>query len=174
MHNRRTFSLFAMAAGASLLLAACSPPGAPAPQASRPSYDVVAAIRAAGQQDKSAIEVAPLRDPAVQHLVDAAHAAEAARNYKDAAGKLDQALKLAPHSPDLLQDRAELAVRLGDYADAERLARESFATGPKLGSLCARNWQTVVEMRKLAGDQASVASARHALAQCQVDGPVRM
>lgn len=174
MHHRTTLATLVIAIGVSLVLAACSQPGAPAPQGSRPSYDVVAAIRAAGQQDKSAIEVAPLRDPSVQHLVDAAHADAVARRYQDAADKLDQALKLSPHAPDLLQDRAELAVRLHDYAGAERLARESFAVGPKLGSLCARNWQTVIEMRKLASDDASVASARHALAQCQVDGPVRM
>lgn len=174
MQDRTRSAAFAIVIAAGLLLAACSQPGAPAPQASRPSYDMVAAIRAAGQQDKSAIEVAPLRDPAVQYLIDAAHADEAARDYKGAADKLDQALKLSPQAPDLLQDRAELAVRLDDYAGAERLARQSFAAGPKLGSLCARNWQTVIEMRKLAGDEASVASARHALAQCQVDGPVRM
>jgi tetratricopeptide (TPR) repeat protein len=156
------------------LLCACSQPSAPAPRASKPSYDVVAAIRAAGQRDKSAIEVAPLRDPAVQGLLDAAHADETARRYQDAADQLDQALKLSPQSPDLLQDRAELAVRLGDYAGAERMARQSFAMGPKLGSLCARNWQTAIEMRKIAGDAAGAARARQALAQCQVDGPVRM
>jgi tetratricopeptide (TPR) repeat protein len=156
------------------LLAACSQPSAPAPRASKPAYDVVAVIRAAGQQDRSSIEVAPLRDPAVQHLLDAAHADEAARRYRDAADKLDQAVKQSPQSPDLLQDRAELAVRLGDYAAAERMARRSFAMGPKLGSLCARNWQTVIEMRKIAGDAASVASAKKSLAQCHVAGPVRM
>jgi tetratricopeptide (TPR) repeat protein len=156
------------------LLCACSQPSAPAPRASRPSYDVVAAIRAAGAHDKSAIEVAPLRDPAVQGLIDAAHADEVARRYQAAADKLDQALKLSPQSPDVLQDRAEVAVRLGDYAGAERMARRSFAMGPKLGSLCARNWQTVVEMRKISGDAASVASAKQSLAQCQVDGPTRM
>lgn len=56
-------------------------------------------------------------------------------------------MKLAPDSPDLLQDRAEVAVRLKNFSDAEKLARQSWSLGPKLGTLCARNWQTMVEVR---------------------------
>ncbi|HET7299942.1 MAG TPA: tetratricopeptide repeat protein, partial [Oleiagrimonas sp.] len=77
-------------------------------------------------------------------------------------------------APDLLQDRAELAIRLGNYAKAEQLARRSYALGPKLGSLCARNWQTVLEMRRIADDAAGVQRARKALGECAKQGPVRM
>ena len=70
-----------------------------------------------------------------------------------AAAKLDQAIKLNPESPDLLQDRAEMAIRLKDYAAAEQLAHQSWSLGPKLGPLCARNWQTIVEMRLQARDR---------------------
>ena len=152
-----------------MLLGGCalfttSPP--PTARPARPNYDLVAAIRAAGNREKSIIDVSPLRDPAVTALQDGAQADERAGRYPDAAAKLDQALKLSPESPDLLQDRAEAAVYLGDYATAERLARQSWSLGPKLGPLCARNWQTVVELRLHAGDAAGAATARQQLATC--------
>jgi tetratricopeptide (TPR) repeat protein len=160
-----------------LALAACSQPSPPSPQATRaprPQYDMVASIRAAGERDKSAIEVAPLRDPGITGLQDAAISDDRAQRYDDAGAKLDQALKISGDAPDLLQDRAEIYVRQKDYADAEKFARRSFELGPKLGSLCARNWQTVVEMRLQAGDEAGAGVARQELAKCHQSGPVRM
>lgn len=135
-----------------------------------PSYDLVAAIRAAGEREKSIIDVSPLRDPAVTRLQDAAQADERAGRYPDAAGKLDQALVLSPDSPDLLQDRAEMAVRMHDYPMAEKLAHRSWSLGPKLGPLCARNWQTIVEMRLQASDSAGAASARKWVQTCHKAG----
>jgi Flp pilus assembly protein TadD len=170
MHRLR-FAPFAAVA----LLAACSQPSPPS-QGTRPNkpvYDVVASIRAAGDRESSAIDVSALRDPGVQSLQDAAQADDRAGRYTDAAAKLDQALKLAPESPDIIQDRAEIAVRLNDNATAERLSRQSWQLGPKLGSLCARNWQTVVEMRTQAGDSAAVATGKQELAKCHVAGPTR-
>jgi tetratricopeptide (TPR) repeat protein len=159
------------------LLAACSQPSPPASQGTRtppPTYDIVASIRAAGDREKSAIEVAPLSDPGVTALQHAAQADERAQRYDDAAGKLDQALKLAGDAPAILQDRAEIYVRQRDFANAEKFARKSFALGSQLGSLCARNWQTVVEMRLQADDAAGATSARAELAKCHQGGPVRM
>ncbi|MCE5232742.1 MAG: tetratricopeptide repeat protein [Mizugakiibacter sp.] len=164
----------AAALGGTLILAACGQPAPSAPSTRPPDRDLVAAIRAAGEQDHSVVQVAPLRDPAVQGLLDAAHADEQAGRYADAAAKADQALKLSPEAPDLLQYRAELAVRLKDYADAERLAQRSFDLGPRLGELCARNWQTVAELRALASDGAGAAAAKRAREDCRVAGPVRM
>lgn len=174
MFLRRFFlpALFLLAAG---LLVACSQPGAaPSPKAVRSGDDLVAAIRAAGHRDDSVVHVEPLRQPGVDHLLDKMHAEAAARHYQAAAATLDEALKLSPKAPDLLQERAELAVRLGDYTQAEKLARQSYASGPKLGALCARNWQTVLEMRHIADDPAGVQTARKALAGCEKSGPVRM
>jgi tetratricopeptide (TPR) repeat protein len=116
------------------LLAGCFQSVQPTPPvaAARPNYDLVAAIRAAGEREKSIIDVSPLREPAVTALQDAAAADERAGRYADAAAKLDQALKLSPESPDLLQERAELAVRLRDFAAAERLAHQSWTLGPQL------------------------------------------
>lgn len=158
---------------AALLLAGCVsvPPQEETPV--RPAHDMVAAIRAAGAREQSVIDVAPLRDPGVTALQDAAQADELAGRYADAAAKLDQALKLSPDSPDLLQERAEVAVRLRDYAAAERLARRSWSLGPQLGPLCARNWQTVVEMRLQAGDETGASTARKGVQECHKEGVTR-
>ena len=144
-------------------------PAAPA-QPAAPSYDLVAAIRTAGAQDDSVIDVQPLRDPGVAALVESAHQDEQAGKYADAAAKLDQSLKISPDAPDLLQDRAEIAVRLKDFAGAERLAHQSWSVGPKLGPLCARNWQTIVEMRLQAHDKVGAATARTQVQDCRKAG----
>jgi len=170
---RRTLP-FALSVLVAAVLAACTQPSAPAPQSVRPSTDLVAAIEAAGRQDDSVIHVEPLRKPGVKPLLDKVDMQKAAHDYEAAAATLDKALELSPDAPDLLQDRAELAVRLGDYVQAEKLARKSYSLGAKMGSLCARNWQTVLEMRRIAKDSASVQSARKMLANCEKSGPVRM
>lgn len=135
-----------------------------------PTYDQVAAIRAAGDREKSIIDVSPLRDPGITSLQDAAQRDEQAGKYADAAAKLDQALKLNPDSPDLLQERAEVAVRLKDFSAAEKLAHKSWSLGPRLGPLCARNWQTIVEMRLQARDANGAATARKWVGQCHKAG----
>lgn len=160
---------------ATLLLAGCL--GAVQPQApAQPppsAATAVASIRAAGAREQSIIEVTPLRDPAVTALEDGARAAERNGQLPDAAAKLDQALKLNPEAPDLLQDRAEIAVQQHHYPLAEKLARESWSLGPKLGPLCARNWQTVVEMRLQVGDAAGAESARAWVQRCHKAGITR-
>ncbi len=156
-----------------VLLGACSlfaPRPAPPPRPAAPTHGLVAAIRAAGEREQSVISVNPLRDPGVTALLDAAHQDEQAGQYAAAAAKLDQAIKLSPDSPDLLQDRAEVAVRLKDFATAERLARQSWSLGPKLGPLCARNWQTIVEMRLQDGDPVGAATARERVLTCHKPG----
>ena len=135
-----------------------------------PTYDQVATIRAAGDREKSIIDVSPLRDPGITSLQDAAQRDEQAGKYADAAAKLDQALKLNPDSPDLLQERAEMAVRLKDFSAAEKLAHKSWSLGPRLGPLCARNWQTIVEMRLQARDANGAATARKWVGQCHKAG----
>lgn len=154
---------------AALLLAGCfNPP--PAPRPVPPARDVVAAIRTAGAREQSVIDVAPLRDPGVTALQEGAQADERAGRFAQARTKLDQALQLNPDAPDLLQERAEIAVRQHDYATAERLARRSWSLGPQLGPLCARNWQTVVEMRQAVGDDAGAAAARKGVQDCHKPG----
>ncbi|MEO7065306.1 MAG: tetratricopeptide repeat protein [Rhodanobacter sp.] len=149
------------------LLTACGTvPASTAPANGVPSYDMVAAIHAAGDRETSVISVNPLRDPGIVALQDAANRDAKAGHYAEAATELDQAIKLSPESPDLLQDRAEMAVRLKDFAGAERFAHQSWSIGPKLGPLCARNWQTIAEMRLQAHDSSGSAAALKWVQQC--------
>lgn len=160
-----------------MLLAGCvnvsPPPAAPAaPPVSTAA--LIASIRAAGARDGSVVNVAPLRPPGVQALLVQARADESAGHWHVAAQALDRALVLDPHAPDVLQDRAEVAVALAQWAQAERLAQRSWALGPRVGALCARNWQTVLEMRQLTGAAAGVTQARAARAACKVSGLPQM
>lgn len=158
---------------ATLALAACAttPPAPPPPPPARVMVD---AIRTAGQRDRSALQVTPLRDPGVQALVDRARKAGKAGRYAQSARLLDRALAKEPDAPDLLQDRAEMAIFLHHYAHAEQLARASWSHGPRLGRLCTRNWQTVMEMRFVAHDPAGVEAAKKQRDACRVKPVVRM
>ena len=167
----RAFHPFVPAIAAGLLLAACAQP---APEASRaPSKSnaaMVAEIQAAGDRDKSVINVAPLVDPGVTALQSEARNLERYGQYDAAAAKLEQALKQSHNSPDVLQDRAELAIYMGDYDTAEKLAQQSWSLGSKQGPLCARNWQTIVELRQHANDPTGAAAASKSVAECNEPG----
>lgn len=167
-------NICAMAAIA-MLLGACSHPPLPASATGRHSPTaMVVAIRAAGATDKSVVQVAPLRDPAVDGYLDHARASEAAGKYEDALSGIDAALKLSPDAPDILQFRAEVEVLLRQFPAADADARRSFALGPKVGGLCASNWQTVLEVAESGNDQAGVAAARAQRDACHKAGPVRL
>jgi tetratricopeptide (TPR) repeat protein len=174
--NRSVRLLTILAIGA-LALGACTEPSAPSKIATKepvPTRDAVAAIRAAGAGMDSAVQVHPLRDPAVEGLLKQARDAEAAGDYAGAADAAARALKLAPDSPDIIQYQAEIEAAQGHWKEAEQLAVRSYTLGPKLGSLCARNWQTVVEARIAFKDPATEAQAKQRLKECRVAPPVRM
>lgn len=158
-----------------LVLAACAQPGPPPPPPPPPvdTTAAVKAIRAAGDGLDSAVQVQPLRDAAIDGFMKRARDAETRQDYAAAASAADDALKLAPDAPDLLQYRAEIDVARAQWNDAERLALKSHSLGPKSGSLCARNWQTIVEMRLQADDNAGATAARGELAKCHIAGPNR-
>ena len=100
-----------------MLVAGCATPApTPPPRPVISAHDMVAAIRAAGDHETSVIAVNPLGDPGVTALQDAAQVDADAGRYADAARKLDQALALSPDSPVMLQDRAEIAIRLKDFS----------------------------------------------------------
>jgi tetratricopeptide (TPR) repeat protein len=157
-----------------IVLAACSQPAPTVEQTVKPDRNAVAEIRATGAAFESAVEVHPLRDPAIDGLVAQARQAEAAGRYDDAVAAIDHALQIAPDAPELLQSLAELEILRGHWQRAEQLAMQSFRLGPKLGGLCARNWQTVIEARIEFDDPATRASAEKNLANCRVAPPVRM
>ncbi len=156
---------------------ACTPgPGAP-PSVTRPDPDRMAAVRAiraieAGTD--SALQVTPLRDPAVLGFIAQANAAEQDNRYDDAFAAIARARELAPDAPDLIQHEAEIEFLRGNTEQAEKLAYESFRKGPQVGVLCARNWQTVVEARKLFNDPAYRATAEAKRDGCTVKRPVRL
>jgi tetratricopeptide (TPR) repeat protein len=115
-----------------------------------------------------------VRYPAVDGYLDGAHADESAGRYQEALAKIDAALKLSPDAPDILQYRAEIEILLRNYAAADADARKSFELGPKVGGLCASNWQTVLEIAESKHDEAGVAFARNGREQCHKAGPVRL
>ena len=160
-------------------LSACTQPSAPAASSVKPSVAVdppaaISAIRAAGTGLDSAVQVQPLRDAAIDGFLKQAHEAEVAGNYAAAVGAANHALQLAPDAPDIVQYLAELEIGRSDWQQAEQLAMKSFNLGPKVGSLCARNWQTVVEARTALGDSATVAQAQQHLKDCRVPPRLRM
>lgn len=159
-----------------LALAACSAPPS-TPQKAKvevPQRDLVAEVRAAGVEAQDALDVQPLRDPAISDLRAAATEHERARRFDEADASLEAALKIAPGDPELWQLRAEIALFRQQYQQAEQLASSSFARGPKLGGLCRRNWTTVRLSREMRGDAAGAASAGAQLGRCTVEPPVRM
>jgi tetratricopeptide (TPR) repeat protein len=167
----RAFHPFVPAVAAGVLLAACAQPAPEAPKTpSKSNAAMVAEIQAAGDRDKSVINVAPLVDPGVTALQSAARNFERYGQYDAAAAKLEQALQQSHNSPDVLQDRAELAIYMGDYGMAEKLAQQSWSLGSKQGPLCARNWQTIVELRQHADDPAGAAAASKSVAACNEAG----
>ena len=172
-------SLFVTTVAAfALSIAACSQPSAPSTAATKPppapDHDPLGAIRAAGMGMDSSLQVQPLRDPAIEGYLKEAQAAETAKNFDAAAEAMTRALKLAPDAPDLLQYQAEIEVLRHHWKPAEELAMKSWSLGSKIGSLCARNWQTVVEARLAMNDAATVATAKQHLKECRVAPPVRM
>jgi len=166
----------AFAAACALALAACAAP--PVTKPAKAGVDpgaraMVAAIRAAGGQDDTELAVQPLRDPMVEDLREQALSLEQQRRYADAVAALEQALELVPDDPALLQERAEAAVLVGDFATATRLAKRAWDLGAKVGPLCRRHWETLRQLRLAAGDAPGVVSAQVQREACTVAGPAR-
>lgn len=168
------FAVCAITAGA--LLAACSQPAPPAKAAAKPDRDAtaaVAAIRAAGTKLESAVEVKPLRDPAVDGLLKQARDLEAQGQPAQALDAVRKAEKIAGATPDILQFEAELLVELREWRQAGDVAQKAYDVGPKVGALCARNQQTLVETRSALGDAAGAAQAQAQVAACKQAAPAR-
>jgi tetratricopeptide (TPR) repeat protein len=167
--------VFRIVAPVALLLTACASAPSPPPSAPEPSpHDAVAAIRAAGARLESALQVHPLRNPAIDGLDREAHRLESAGDFTGAIAAVERALALSPDAPELLQYQAELEIRRGQWLAAEKLAMRSYELGPRLGPLCARNWQTVVEVRIHYDDATTRAHAQKQVAACSIAAPVRM
>src|SRR5688500_133613 len=160
MHQLRALAFAAMAAA----LSACATAPAPEPEfvSTIPPETLVAAIRAAAGDADAELAVQPLRDSMVEDLRQQATHLERKRLYRAAATTLDQALAINPEDPALLQERAEAAVLLRDFDNAEALARRAYDLGAKVGPLCRRHWATVKAIR---GQRVEAASAKAATAK---------
>ena len=164
--------------GLLIVVAACSSPAPTTPVATtRPDPDRAAAIRAIRAVDAgedSALQVTPLREPAVEGFLRQVDEAEKQQRFDDAHAAIVRARKLAPDAPDLIQHEAEIEFLRGNTVQAEKLAYESFKKGPQVGLICARNWQTIVEARKIFNDPAYRATAEANRDKCKVKRPVRL
>ena len=130
-------------------------------------------VRSAGEVGYD-LDVQPLRDPRVEDLRASATQAESRGDYAGASRLLAQAAQFTPNDPDLLQWQAELALVERDWANAERLATQSWDHGPKLGGLCRRNWTTRALAAQSRADAAAAAQAQQQVAACKVAPPVRL
>ncbi|MGL6289940.1 MAG: tetratricopeptide repeat protein [Silanimonas sp.] len=179
MRDNTTARVFGWAtvAVAAAWLAGCAsaPAEPPTPAGPAPLTDaqIVEATQAAGR-DGVELVVTPLIDPHVEDLRDRAERAQAANRPQRADRELVKALAITPDDPDLLQWRAELAVLREARDEAEALAKQSIALGPKSGPLCRRNWTLVKLLREARGETENAASAAAMLERCTIAPPVRM
>lgn len=166
-----------LAAMSVFVVAACSPVTPPArpdqPTKLAPTPYPVSSIRKAGTGDDSVIQVAPLREAAVEGWLKEAVDAEKRNDWKAAVAATEKALKLSPEAPDILQELAEREVAVMNYARAEELAMKSFQLGPQIGALCAKNWQTLVVTRTAMNDEAERDKAMARVKACRKSGPMR-
>lgn len=156
----------------SLSLAACvtPPPAVKAPVDTTTPAQRMAAVDAAAGNDDKEVAVQPLRDAAVEDLRQTALARRKANDLAGAAAALDQALAIAATDPSVLQDRAEIALLQGDWAQAETFARKSVDLGSRTGPLCRRHWATIEQSRLARGEKENAASAHAQLEGCTVPG----
>ncbi|MBS0212633.1 MAG: tetratricopeptide repeat protein [Proteobacteria bacterium] len=175
---------FARALGVSvtslLALAACTPESAqvastrPAPPQLPSPQVMLAQVRYIGADPSSrALDVVPLRDPAIADLQDRATALEAHGDFTGAEKSIAHALTIRPGDPELLQQAAEYALYRHDWNDAGTLAHQSYDRGPKVGSLCRRNWATLRFVALAHSDLATARHAHDAVLACNVEPPPR-
>ena len=159
-----------------LALAACAAvPESPQVQAltTATPAQMVDHVRAAGGDGEGELDVQPLRDSQVEDLRQQAGRLEQQGHHRDAAAALDQAIALVPEDPALLQERAEVALLLGDHALAGELARRALQLGSGVGPLCRRHQATLEQVALVEGDAGAAAVARAAIEACRVAPPPR-
>jgi len=159
-----------------LVLAACaSSPPLPRVQSltSASPAQMLAHIDAVAGDGTGELMVQPLRDPGVEDLRQRAERLRDQGRLGDAAAALDQAMALVPGDPGLLQERAEVALLMSDFARAGELAAQAQAIGSGVGPLCRRHWATLEQARLVQGDAAGAESARTEIERCRVARPPR-
>jgi len=130
-------------------------------------------IHAAAGDGEGELNVQPLRSAGVEDLRQQAARLQRQGYHHDAAAALDEAIALVPDDPALLQERAEVALLLSDFAAADGLAARAQGLGPGVGPLCRRHWATREQVRLVRGDAAGAAAAKEAMDVCRVAPPPR-
>lgn len=149
-----------------LLMAACST--APiAPQ----QPDVDARVRQPAQQDSAGVQVFPLENPAVTELLADASVAESSGQLEQASMLLERALRIQPRNPEILQNMAEVNLRMEDYEQALNFAARSYDLGPRVGEICSRNWRTISVSREYLGDHRGSTEAEQRAQSCMITKP---
>ena len=161
---------------AALLLGACAtapqiPPSPPPPLPAADAARMLAAVRRAGADNHSVLQIHPLRAAGVAALAAQARAAAEVGDYATAAQLFDQALAREPDAPDLLQDRAEMALAQGEWAAAGQFAASALRHGPRFGALCARGWQTLAEIAYAHGQTDQYTIDRQHVDTCRKPNP---
>jgi tetratricopeptide (TPR) repeat protein len=155
--------------GMLLGLAACSTapdkPGAP------DSREVDERVREPARQQSDGVLVYPLRNPAVEALVEEAATAEAAGDLDQSAVLLERALRIQPRNPEILQQMAEIQLQKQDYEQALTFATRSYDIGPRVGEICSRNWRTISVAREYLGDANGSAEASEKASVCMNTKP---
>lgn len=146
---------------------ATAPPPAPAPPPV-PARDRVAELRQAALAARSAVELAPLQEPAVDYLMSEAQRLETEGKHKAALKHIEEALTIEPENPTLWQLKAEELLRREQFLDAEKLAMKSYDLGARVGTWCMRNWLTIAESRDALGDTPTSVAARERAQRCPV------
>jgi tetratricopeptide (TPR) repeat protein len=167
INNPMNSRVAGLAAGLSLLLAACAsaPPPGPGPSV------VDERVRQPAREESAGVQVFPLENPAVAELMADASSAEQEGRHEQAAMLLERALRIQPRNPELLQSMAEVQLQLRDYDQAMGFASRSYDLGPRVGELCSRNWRTIGVAREYLDDERGAAEAEQHARACKITKP---
>ncbi len=161
-----------------LPLSACVTEPPPAPAAAAPPRvtptQALNAVLAVAKADDRELAIQPVRDPEVEDLREISVAAQRRADWKASAEALNQALLISPEDPAVLQERAEVALALGEWERAETLSRKALDLGSKTGPLCRRHWATIEQSQLARNEDQNAASAHVQIAACTVAGFDRM
>ncbi len=147
-----------------MLIAACGrdvvrEPPAPSPA---PPVNVLALIRDGAVAYRGEFHVEVVRSADIAVAIEASRRAEMRGDRRAA----EEALRDALEDPEARQRYAELKLARGEAAEAERLAREAWEAGAKVGEWCARSWLTVAEARVMQNAPNGAAQARERARDC--------
>lgn len=148
-------------AAAGLAACATEPVRVAAPAAS-PPVNVLAVIRDGATAYRGDFQVELVRDAAVAEAIEASRQAEMRGDRRAAEAALADALD----DPEARQRYAELLLARGEAAQAERLAREAWEAGARVGEWCARSWLTIAEARVLQDAPNGAEQARSRAREC--------